>query len=29
MSRNVVFNEHILFTNSQTSADSDVCDDEK
>jgi hypothetical protein len=29
MSRNVVFNEVVMFTNSQTSANSDVSDDEQ
>jgi hypothetical protein len=29
MSRNVVFNEAVMFTDSQTSADSDVSDDEQ
>jgi hypothetical protein len=29
MSRNVVFNEAVMFTDSQTSADSDVFDDEQ
>jgi hypothetical protein len=29
MSRNIVFNETVMFTNSQTSTDSDVSDDEQ